>query len=194
MLFEGKPVDVISINKTRLDNTIDDPEMKIPGYDLFRKDRSRNGGGVALYVRNVFNTINKTHTANVYLEAVRVEILKPKAKPILIATVYRPPNSGSDYMNNLECFLHELDNNNKEIIFTGDLNCDFLSDVHQAHTHKLTELLNVHQLEQVITDPTRITCNSESLIDILATNKLDKLLNCGVLHVGISNQSCLWMF
>ena len=29
-------------------------------------------------------------------------------------------------MNNLECFLHELDNDNKEIIFTGDLNCDLL--------------------------------------------------------------------
>ena len=78
-------------------------------------------------------------------------------------------------MNNLECFLHELDNDNKEIIFTGDLNCDLLSDVYQAHTHKLTELLNIHQLEQVITDPTRITCNSETLIDILATNRLDKL-------------------
>ena len=78
MLFEGKPVDVISINKTRLDNTIDDPEMKIPGYDLFRKDRSRNGGCVALYVRKVFNTINKTHIPNVDLDAVCVEILKPK--------------------------------------------------------------------------------------------------------------------
>ena len=88
-------------------------------------------------------------------------------------------------MNNLECFLHELDNDNKEIIFTGDLNCDLLSDVYQAHTHKLTELLNIHQLEQVITDPTRITCNSETLIDILATNRLDKLSNCGVLHIGI---------
>ena len=139
LLFEGKPVDVISINETRLDNTVDDPEMSIPGYDLFRKDRSSNGGGVALYIRKIFNTINKTHIANVDLEAVCVEILKPKAKPILIATVYRPPNSGSDYMSNLECFLHELDNDNKEIIFTGDLNCDFLSDVHQAHTHKLTE-------------------------------------------------------
>ena len=95
-------------------------------------------------------------------------------------------------MNNLECFLHELDNDNKEIIFTGDLNCDLLSDVYQAHTHKLTELLNIHQLEQVITDPTRITCNSETLIDILATNRLDKLSNCGVLHVGISDHSLVF--
>ena len=58
-----------------------------------------------MYVRNVFNTTNKTHIANNDLEAVCVEILKPKAKSILVATVYRPPNSGSDYINNLECFF-----------------------------------------------------------------------------------------
>ena len=73
LLFEGKPVDVISINETRLDNTIDDSEMNIPGYDLFRKDKSRNGGVVALYVRNVFNTTNKSHIANDELKAVCVE-------------------------------------------------------------------------------------------------------------------------
>ena len=59
LLFEGKPVDVISINETRLDNTIDDSEMNISGYDLFRKDRSRNGGGVALHVRNVLTPLIK---------------------------------------------------------------------------------------------------------------------------------------
>ena len=84
-------------------------------------------------------------------------------------------------MNNLVCFLDELDNDNKEIIFTWDLNCD-----------KLSELLNIHQLEQGITDPTRITCKSESLIDILATNRLDKLLNCGVLQLGISHHSLVY--
>ena len=36
LLFESKQVDVICINETRLDNTIDDPEMSILGYDLFR--------------------------------------------------------------------------------------------------------------------------------------------------------------
>ena len=41
-------------------------------------------------------------------------------------------------------------------------------------------------------DTTRITCNSESLVDILTTNRLDKLLNSGVLQVGISYHSVVY--
>ena len=48
---------------------------------------------------------------------------------------------------------------------------------------RLTEILNLFQLEQVITDPTRVTSTRESLLDI-ATNRPDKLLNSGVLHIG----------
>ena len=40
-------------NETRLDGTIDNNEVNITGYDLIRKDRNRNGGGVAIYIRNV---------------------------------------------------------------------------------------------------------------------------------------------
>ena len=49
---------------------------------------------------------------------------------------------------------------------------------------RLTEILNLFQLEQVITDPTRVTSTHENLLDIIATNRPDKLLNSGVLHIG----------
>ena len=37
------------------DNSIPKNEININGYDIVRKDRNRNGGGVALYIRNVIN-------------------------------------------------------------------------------------------------------------------------------------------
>ena len=43
-------IDVISLNEPRLDVHINNDELKIPEYKLFRKDRNRNGGGVALYI------------------------------------------------------------------------------------------------------------------------------------------------
>jgi hypothetical protein len=39
-----QPFDILSINETRLDNTIHYDEVKMTGYDLIRKDRNRNGG------------------------------------------------------------------------------------------------------------------------------------------------------
>lgn len=42
---------VLCFTETWLD-TIQDPEMEIDNYTCVRKDRNRNGGGVATYVRN----------------------------------------------------------------------------------------------------------------------------------------------
>ena len=46
----NKPVDILSINETRLDSTVSNDEITIPNYALFRKDRLF-GGGVAVYIR-----------------------------------------------------------------------------------------------------------------------------------------------
>ena len=46
-------IDIISINETKLDSTINDNEVYIPGYEIVRKDRKingRHGGGVCIYV------------------------------------------------------------------------------------------------------------------------------------------------
>jgi hypothetical protein len=45
-------IDIFSLNETRLDSDVNDACLALDGYSLFRKDRSRSGGGVALYVRN----------------------------------------------------------------------------------------------------------------------------------------------
>ena len=82
-----------------------------------------------------------------------------------------------------------LDSEEKEITFSGDLNCNLLGDDLSGNSSKLYEVLNLCQLHQVITEPARVTSNHESLIDILATNRPEKLLNSGILHSGISGHS-----
>ena len=38
--------EILCINESRLDNSIYDTEVEIDGYEIVRKDRNRNGGGV----------------------------------------------------------------------------------------------------------------------------------------------------
>ena len=38
--MQNQTFDILSINETRLDNTISNDEVKITGYDLIRKDRN----------------------------------------------------------------------------------------------------------------------------------------------------------
>ena len=45
--------DVISVNKINwCDETVSDSEVDLPGFSILRRDRRRDGGGVALFIKN----------------------------------------------------------------------------------------------------------------------------------------------
>ena len=50
-----KNIDLIAFNETRLDQSISDGLINLNGYEVIRKDRSRNGGGVCIYIRSSIN-------------------------------------------------------------------------------------------------------------------------------------------
>ena len=96
--MSSTPVDILAIKKTRLD-----------GYSLERMDRNRNGGGIALYIKNSINyEINQPLDEN--LELLCVKVIKPKAKPFIIGTWYRPPESPNELA--FESALERLHANN----------------------------------------------------------------------------------
>jgi hypothetical protein len=189
----NKPVDIFTINETRLDESINDVEVNIEGYNLYRRDRCRHGGGVAIYTRDVLNVREMSPFVPENIEAVCLEIIKPKSKPILLTTVYRPPSSNASFMDDLENYFHILDEQDKELILTGDLNCDLSLPVLQSHSRRLMDILELFQMNQVITAATRITGNTDSLLDIIATNRPDKVKESGVFHLGISDHSLVYM-
>ena len=55
------------------------------------------------------------------------------------------------------------------------------------------DILELFQMKQVIADPTRITSKTTSLLDIIATNRLDKVKESGVIHLGISDHSLVYV-
>ena len=57
----------------------------------------------------------------------------------------------------------------------------------------LTNILDIYGLSQLITEPTRITQVSKSLIDLCITNSPEKVSNFGVFHLGISDHSPVFM-
>ena len=122
----SKHIDLFALNETRLDSTITDNMIHIDGYDVVRNDRSRNGGGVCLYLRSSINYIVRKDLIPSELEAVCVEICKPHSRPFLVTTIYRPPNLPNDFFLHFEKLIKQIDDENKEIYILGDLNCDML--------------------------------------------------------------------
>lgn len=57
-------------------------------------------------------------------------------------------------------------------VFVGDVNIDLLKD--NCYAKKLRECINNTTMKQIITEPTRITVNSRTLIDHVMTKKFTR--------------------
>ncbi len=123
------PIDILCLNETRLDNSISNSEVENRGYELVRRDRNRDGGGVAIYLRNNIPFLERSDLISDNVEALCLEIRKPKSKPVLVSTWYRPPDSNIELLECFEKFLQKIDDENKEMIITGDFNCDLLKKI-----------------------------------------------------------------
>ena len=51
----------------------------------------------------------------------------------------------------------------------------------------------LYGLSQLITEPTRVTPDSKTLIDLCITNSPEKITNSGVIHLGISDHSLVFL-
>ncbi len=58
--MQDKPFDILTLNETRLDSTDLDCETGIPGYDVIRHDRKRNGGGLHFISEIIFHIQSAT--------------------------------------------------------------------------------------------------------------------------------------
>ena len=189
--MSNKLLDIMSFSDTRLNSTIPDSMIRIDDYDIIRKDRSRSGGGVCIYIRNTINYQIRHDLSPPVLEVICIEISKPHSRPFIVIVVYRPPDASPDFFIHLENLLKKIDNENKGIYILGDLNCDLIKPNPDNPTKKQS-LLEIYQLSQLVDTATRITMNSSTLIDHFITNEPDKISKFGVIHTGISDHSLIY--
>ena len=167
IFLADNPVDVLAINESKLDDSIKNCELYIPGYEIIRIDRNRNGGGVCFYINNSINFVIR-HDLNLNdLENLCLEIQKPSSKPFLVVTWYRPPCSSAELFSHYETLVGKLDSLDLEYYLIGHLNCNMASAHFDINTRLLCEISDTNGLQQLIREPTRITESSSSLIDVI---------------------------
>ena len=140
------------------------------------------------------------------IENIISDILLPKSKPITIGIFYRPPNQA----NFLELILKDfsyLNLKDNEIYLLGVFNINLLQNGNYIlnrkglaacqgplHTliNKYQEFCQIFSLKQLITSPTRVTCNTSSLIDHILTNSTKKIFQSGTVHCGMSDHQLIF--
>ena len=185
-----KPIDILAISETKTDPGIDDSDIDINGYKVYRADRlSDGGGGVAIYVRIDPNIVYKPRPdlQDNDLECLVGEIFLPKSKPILFGAFYRPPSSPVSWQHKLETMTDTITLENKETLFTGDFNVDLLKN--EKNLQYLTE---VYQFDQVISEATRVTDKTSTLIDHIYTTNREYGREYGVIPLGVSDHHMVY--
>ena len=203
LLADSENFDIITLSETWLDNSFPNELLSINGFQLpLRKDRETGqGGGVALYVKNNLPCRRCTDLEAAGSECIWAEITTNTGK-LLIGVYYRPPGqSAADKDIFLDDLSHSIsaaiELNPKILLITGDFN-DRCQQWDSAHTdselgQRLFDLLTKNSLHQLISEPTRVSEYSETLLDLMITDSPGYVLNSGVLSpISTSDHSVVF--
>lgn len=162
-------LDVVCITESWLDSTIDDCEISIQGYSVFRLDRSRHGGGVLIYVKSLF-TCSILFKGTTEFECIVINIacsVNPSlGSDVSICLFYRPPGSVYSLLDTLfDTLCNIFVSLASKFFLIGDFNIDFLTP--SFLYHKLLSIVTSFNLTQVVKDPTRVCNSCSTLIDLI---------------------------
>lgn len=192
LLHDFKDIDILTLSEIHItkDSYNDNPDLyHIPGYSfIYRARKKGKCGGVAMYISDRVKWKHRTNLEHNELESLWVEIFQKNAKSFLVGTMYRPP-VGSKYLprefkTHLNDLLQLVMSESKEVNLLGDLNINFLK---KSDDKDIKELLRLYGLKQLIEKPTRITDNTQTLIDCILTTRNDTTYQNDVIPIGISD-------
>lgn len=167
------------LSETHITNEIEECEVTIKGYKLMQcYSHSRHTGGVAVYIRNkikcsVLNSVSIKN--NVWILSIDVKF---EAKPLICTVLYHSPSASDSYfLKEFENWIKDNINYDKCNVLAGDFNINIMKK--STYGERLKNILNLYGLKQTVSDPTRITNTSATLIDLVITNQFE--LNSTVL-------------
>ena len=98
--------DLIIMTETKIDDQVKASEFLPKGYTGdTRKDRCKGGGGVMIATKQEYDIQGIELEANISAETVWATISLKDQHKLVVGSYYRPPDSGSDSIDDLESVL-----------------------------------------------------------------------------------------
>ena len=205
-MLEESNLACCTLSETWLNNQLPDNLLYVPGYNLFRWDRSykrankqsiTTGGGLAIYIKADYVTtdteVKKQNLSNCNIETQWLFIKKEYVKKTLVINLYRPPNGNTkDFLDAFQSQLQRLqDYPNTDVFILGDFNID-LKNTTDPNGKRLLNICKVYGLEQFIKNVTRHGNTKNSTIDLIFTNS-KYIANSGVLNLNLSDHEMVFI-
>lgn len=175
--------DLFTISESWLHSGICSDIVGIENYNFFRNDRQSRGGGVGIYANNNLNIKILNTPADVSIEQLWFTV-NLCGKLCAFCVIYRAPNINlHELIATLDVTLSDIIPTVDAVVITGDLNVDFLS-VNSSSFSYISNILESYSLSQVVDQPTRVTGQSQTLIDVIITSDLNLIKTVNVVDSG----------
>lgn len=176
-MVASEAVDIIAVTESWIDTDGRDfeGEFELPGYTMFKKDRTgRQGGGVLIYIKNHLQSthrpIDSPH------ELIRVEITG-RSRTLHLFVVYRPPHQQLEIDLQLYNLLTQL-MHDKVAVIVGDFNCNIAWETRTPGPggDRLLDFVDDNFLTQMVTEPTR----GANILDLILCSEADLVSNVSI--------------
>ena len=151
---------------------------------------------MCIYVRQIYKTICLRDISSISASGFHQLWLKVQVrylKSVIICTVYRPPNTPTS------CFDSDLAANfvygsslDAPIYILGDLNCNLLKP-EASDCKVLGNFCSSYNLTQLIKEPTRVTEQTSSLLDIILVSDIKQVRESFVMHSSVSDHDLVYL-
>ena len=174
-------LDIVGVTETWLTEEILTSEFSFEGYTLLRKDRKdlvkTRGGGVAIYVKNDINVIERDDlNMQLFPESIWCELVI-KGEKTLLGVCYRPPDSSAENNEAMYSLINKIGRAN--VVIMGDFNFSELSwdsKSNTLHEHPFITCLHDNFLEQLVDKPTR----GDKILDLVLCSDINFVQNLTV--------------
>lgn len=178
-MVASENLDIIGITESWINEETRDfiGEYELPGYKLFKKDRTnKKGGGVLLYIRDTLNPIDCNISTARELIGVKINSFDINMHIFL---VYRPPHQSQVLDDDLYGRLG-LETRNKLCIILGDFNASVDWDTRASTSYlegsRLLEFVNSEFLHQWVDKPTR----GNNTLDLVLSTEDNQVTNISI--------------
>ena len=175
----------------------EDSLCDILGYNVIKKNIIKGpDGGVTMFISSTLKWQRRYDLERDDLESMWIEIFPHNAKISLLSTIYRPSDQSKYLFKNVKTLLNDTLNTisfeRKECIITGDSNINYLD---KNNHNDVKDIFMLNGYKQLVTKATRITEDSNTLIDTIFINKPKNISNQkdspGLLITPLKNQTLL---
>ena len=192
------PVSVITLQETWADNEIEMNYFNLPNYTMvYDNSRLSKHGGLITYIHDSFSferlsDVVYNQNSTVY-ESMFLKIHNKTSEftKYIIGNIYRRPSSIlaelDQFIEEFTLVAHNLQEKPSKSYLCGDYNINFLKIDSSQHYSRFFENMTTLGFFPQITRPTRLSGDSNTLIDNIFTNNFCKPHLAGILVTPVSD-------